>query len=93
MSPAPKRWSDDRYGPPGVSPRARIRLTEETGTLLHSVLVTFMKVETQARQEARDAGEKTTGYNRTIRTTRKLLRECERALEEAGWRSASSSER
>jgi len=71
-----------------------MRLTEETGTLLHSILTTYLKVEWEARAQAVEAGVDTYRFNKTIRTTRKLLEECERALEEAGWlTSDSSSER
>jgi hypothetical protein len=61
---------------------------------LRSILVTYLKVEEEARWQAVQRGASTYKFNKTLRTTRKLLQECERALEEAGWlRSDLSSER
>ena len=85
MGTKPDRYQAGHYGPPGVYPRTRMRLSEEGGTLLYSILKSALGAQQALRQMAIEAGEPTKPHNRRIRITRKLLLECERALEEAGW--------
>jgi hypothetical protein len=68
-----------------VAISTRIRLDQETSSLLVEMLREYLAVEWDVRAQLKRDGQSPTLLNRRIATTKRLLGEVQRAREEAGW--------
>jgi len=69
----------------GIIRKPRLRVTKESSSLLHFILVQSLTMQWDARAEAQRQDITTKGMNRTIKVTQQLLEEINTLREDFGW--------